>query len=258
MSASPIAIRAPGDVALMREAGRIVCEILDELETLCVPGATTLDLDRRAEELIAKHKAKAAFKGYGPKDAPFPAVICISLNEEVVHGIPSRQRVIAGGDLVKLDFGVSYQGWFGDSARTVEVGPVSPAAARLARVTRECLAKAIAAAVPGNHVGDLSHAIQSHAEAAGYSAVRDFVGHGIGRRLHEQPQIPNFGTAATGLRLRPGMTLAIEPMVNQGTFKVEILDDDWTAVTLDRQLSAHAEHTILVTDGPPEVLTRRR
>lgn len=258
MSASPVAIRAPGELALMREAGRIVCEILDELEALCVPGATTFDVDRRAEELIARHKAKPAFKGYGPKDSPFPAVLCISLNEEVVHGIPSRKRVIAAGDLVKLDFGVSYRGWFGDSARTVEVGQVSPAAARLARVTRECLARAIAAAVPGNHLGDVSHAIQAHAEAAGYSAVRDFVGHGIGRRLHEQPQIPNFGSPGAGLTLRPGMALAVEPMVNAGTWKVEILEDDWTAVTLDHQLSAHAEHTIVVADGPAEVLTRRR
>lgn len=258
MSASPVAILAPRELALMREAGRIVCEILDELEARCVPGATTFDVDRRAEELIARHKAKPAFKGYGPKDSPFPAVLCISLNEEVVHGIPSRARVIADGDLVKLDFGVSYRGWFGDSARTVEVGQVSPAAARLARVTRECLERAIAAAVPGNHLGDVSHAIQAHAEAAGYSAVRDFVGHGIGRRLHEQPQIPNFGAPGSGLKLRPGMALAVEPMVNAGTWKVEILEDDWTAVTLDHQLSAHAEHTIVVADGPAEVLTRIR
>ncbi len=239
----------------MREAGRIVFEILEELQRACVDGTSTLELDRLAASLIVKKKAKPAFKGYGPRAHPFPAVVCVSLNEEVVHGIPTRQRKLAPGDLVKLDFGVSFRGWYGDSARTVEVGKVSDAAARLARVTREALARAIAAAVPGHHVGHLGHAIQSHVEAHGYSAVRDFVGHGIGQKLHEPPQIPNVGQPGAGLLLRPGMTLAIEPMVNEGTHKVEVLDDEWTAVTLDRRLSAHAEHTILVRDGPPELLT---
>lgn len=237
----------------MREAGRIVCEILDELEKAVAPGVTTWELDALAEKLIHQKGARPAFKGYHG----FPACLCASVNEEVVHGIPSKTRKLAEGDLMKLDFGVVYKGYFGDSARTVPVGKVSPEARALVEATREALRKAIGAAVPGNRIGDIGHAVQSHVEGRGFSVVRDFVGHGIGKKLHEEPQVPNFGRPGQGMKLRPGMVLAIEPMVNAGTHEVQVLDDDWTAVTLDRKLSAHFEHTVLVTDGGPEVLTRR-
>lgn len=246
--------KSPEQLALMREAGKIVAEVLDALEAACVPGVTTAELDRLAAQLTAKRKAKPAFKGYGPAECPFPACVCISINEEVVHGIPGRRRV-AEGDLVKLDFGVSYQGWFGDSARTVCVGAVSDEARRLVEATKQALARAIDAARAGKRVGDVSFAVQSYVEGLGYSVVRDFTGHGIGRALHERPQVPNFGARNGGVELRPGMTIALEPMVNAGTPKVEILDDDWTAVTLDRRLSAHFEHTIAITEGTPEILT---
>lgn len=173
-----------------------------------------------------------------------------------MHGIPSRKRRLEAGDLVKLDFGVVYQGFYGDSARTIPVGAVSLEAQALLDATRESLEAGIRAAVSGNRIGDIGHAVQAHVEAKGYAVVRDFVGHGIGRRLHEEPQIPNFGTPGTGMKLRPGMVLAIEPMVNAGTWEVETLEDDWTAVTLDGRLSSHWEHTILVTEEGPEVLTR--
>jgi methionyl aminopeptidase len=179
------------------------------------------------------------------------------VNAEVVHGIPSKRRKLSEGDLMKLDFGVVYKGYYGDSARTVPVGKVSAEAQALVDATRESLAQAIAAMVPGNRIGDIGHAVQRHVEARGFTVVRDFVGHGIGRKLHEQPQVPNVGKPGSGMKLRPGMVLAIEPMVNLGTHEVEVLDDDWTAVTLDRKLSAHFEHTVLVTDGAPEILTRR-
>jgi methionyl aminopeptidase len=248
-----IEIKSADEIALMREAGRIVCEILDELEKAVAPGVTTWDLDALAEKLIYEKGAKPAFKGY----LGFPSCLCASINEEVVHGIPSKKRKLAEGDLMKLDFGVVYRGFFGDSARTVPVGKVSREARALVETTRESLQKAIAAAVPGNRIGDISHAIQSYVEARGYSVVRSFTGHGIGRKLHEKPEVPNFGEPGSGMKLRPGITLAIEPMVNLGTWEVGLLEDDWTAVTLDSKLSAHFEHTVLITDKGPEVLTRR-
>jgi methionyl aminopeptidase len=246
-------IKSADEIALMREAGRIVCEILDELEKAVAPGVTTWDLDALAEKLIYEKGAKPAFKGY----LGFPSCLCASVNEEVVHGIPSKKRKLAEGDLMKLDFGVVYRGFFGDSARTVPVGKVSLEAELLVKATRESLQKAIAAAVPGNRMGDIGHAIQSHVEGLGFSVVRSFTGHGIGRKLHEAPEVPNFGDPGSGMKLRPGMTLAIEPMVNVGTHEVGLLEDDWTAVTLDSKLSAHFEHTVLITDNGPEVLTRR-
>jgi methionyl aminopeptidase len=246
-------IKSADEIALMREAGRIVCEILDELEKAVAPGVTTWDLDALAEKLIYEKGAKPAFKGY----LGFPSCLCASINEEVVHGIPSKKRKLAEGDLMKLDFGVVYRGFFGDSARTVPVGKVSLEAELLVKATRESLQKAIAAAVPGNRMGDIGHAIQSHVEGLGFSVVRSFTGHGIGRKLHEAPEVPNFGDPGSGMKLRPGMTLAIEPMVNVGTHEVGLLEDDWTAVTLDSKLSAHFEHTVLITDNGPEVLTRR-
>lgn len=248
-----VEIKSPDEIALMREAGRIVCEILDELEKAVAPGVTTWDLDALAEKLIYAKGAKPAFKGY----LGFPSCLCASINEEVVHGIPSKKRKLAAGDLMKLDFGVVYRGFFGDSARTVPVGKVGQEALALVNVTRQSLQKGIAAAVPGNRIGDISHAIQSYVEAHGYSVVRSFTGHGIGRKLHEKPEVPNFGASGEGMKLRPGMTIAIEPMVNLGTWEVGLLEDDWTAVTLDHKLSAHFEHTVLITDHGPEVLTRR-
>jgi methionyl aminopeptidase len=245
-------IKTPEQIALMRDAGRIVAEILEELERAVAPGVSTWDLDQLAERLIYQKGAQPAFKGY----LGFPCVLCASVNEEVVHGIPSRTRVLHEGDLMKLDFGVKYKGWFGDSARTVPVGKVTKEAQALLEATRDSLHKGIEQMKPGNRIGDIGHAVQTHAEAKGFSVVRDFVGHGIGQKLHEAPQVPNFGAAGSGMRLRAGMVLAVEPMINAGTYKVEVLDDDWTAVTLDRKLSAHWEHTILITDNGPEVLTR--
>ncbi|MCY1014312.1 type I methionyl aminopeptidase [Pyxidicoccus sp. MSG2] len=249
---SQVGIKSPEEIALMRQAGRIVCEILDALEKAVAPGVTTWELDALAAELTARKGARPAFKGY----LGFPCVLCASINEEVVHGIPSRTRKLAEGDLMKLDFGVVYRGFFGDSARTVPVGKVSSAARALVDTTRESLHKAIQAMKPGNHLGDIGHAVQRHVEARGYSVARGFTGHGIGRKLHEHPQVPNHGQAGGGMKLRAGMVLAVEPMVNQGTDEVEILEDEWTAVTADGKLSAHFEHTVLITDHGPEVLTR--
>jgi methionyl aminopeptidase len=248
----PVELKSREEIVHMRGAGRIVAEILDVLEKAVAPGVTTWDLDQLAERLIHEKGARPAFKGY----RGFPSCLCTSINHEVVHGIPSRKRRLQSGDLVKLDFGVVYEGFFGDSARTIPVGEVTEEAKELLDATRESLEAGIRAAVSGNHIGDIGHAVQSYVEARGYSVVRDFVGHGIGRKLHEEPQIPNYGMPGVGPKLRPGMVLAIEPMVNAGTCDVETLDDDWTAVTLDGKLSSHWEHTVLVTDQGPEVLTR--
>ncbi|NBD13122.1 type I methionyl aminopeptidase [Corallococcus silvisoli] len=249
---NPLEIKSPDEIALMREAGRIVCEILDALEKAVAPGVSTWELDALAEKLIAQKGARPAFKGYHG----FPAVLCASVNHEVVHGLPDRKRRLVDGDLLKLDFGVAYRGYFGDSARTVTVGKVAPEAQALVDATRQSLEKAIRVMRPGNRIGDIGHAVQSHVEARGFSVVRDFVGHGIGRKLHEPPQVPNYGQAGAGMKLRPGMVLAVEPMVNLGTADVEVLEDEWTAVTVDGKLSAHFEHTILISERGPEVLTR--
>jgi len=249
-----VELKSRDEIALMRDAGRIVCEILDELERSVAPGVTTWELDQLAEKLIHQKGAKPAFKGY----QGFPACLCASINHEVVHGIPSKKRKLEAGDLMKLDFGVIYKGYFGDSARTVPVGKVTAEAQALLDATRESLYAGIHAMQPGNRLGDIGAAVQRHAEGKGFSVVRDFVGHGIGKKLHEQPQVPNFGQPNTGMKLRPGMVLAVEPMVNVGTFEVEVLDDEWTAVTADRKLSAHFEHTILITEEGPDILTRAR
>ncbi|AKJ03125.1 type I methionyl aminopeptidase [Archangium gephyra] len=249
-----VAIKSREEIALMREAGRIVSEILDELEKAVAPGVTTWDLDALSEKLIYQKGARPAFKGYHG----FPACLCASVNDEVVHGIPSKRRKLREGDLMKLDFGVVYRGFFGDSARTVPVGKVSSEAQALVNTTREALHKGIQAMVAGNRLGDIGHAVQRHVEARGFSVVRLFSGHGIGRHLHEEPDVPNYGQPGSGLKLRPGMVLAVEPMVNQGTDEVMVLEDQWTAVTRDSKLSAHFEHTVLITEGGPEVLTRHR
>lgn len=250
---SGVGIKSQDEIALMRDAGRIVCEILDELERVVAPGVTTWDLEQLAEKLIYEKGAKPAFKGYNG----FPCCLCASVNEEIVHGIPSKKKKLAEGDLMKLDFGVVFKGFYGDSARTVPVGKVSSEAAALVTATHESLYKGIEAIQVGNRIGDIGHAVQSHVEPLGFSVVRDFVGHGIGRKLHEKPEIPNYGDPKTGMKLKAGMVLAVEPMVNAGSAGVRVLDDDWTAVTVDSRLSAHWEHTILCTENGPEILTRR-
>jgi methionyl aminopeptidase len=244
--------RSAEELGLMRDAGHIVFEVLEVLEQACAAGVNTLELDRIAYSETVKRKAKPAFKGY----LGFPCSLCASVNEEVVHGIPRKTKVLAEGDLMKLDFGVSFRGWFGDSARTVPIGKVSEEGRRVIDVTREALKQGIAAARAGNRTGDIGAAVQKYVEANGCSVVRDLTGHGIGRKLHEEPRVPNFGNPGTGALLKPGMTIAIEPMVNAGTHKVEELDDEWTIVTMDHKMSAHFEHTILVTEGEAEILTR--
>ena len=235
----------------MGVANRMVAEILAGLKELVVPGVTLLELDAYAEREALKRKAKPAFKGY----SGFPYSLCCSVNEQVVHGMPSG-RVLVSGDIVSLDFGVLYGGFYGDSAITLPVGQISAQAARLIRVTEESLYKAIELADGSHRLSDLSHAVQAHVEREGYSVVRDFVGHGIGKDLHEGPQIPNFGTPDKGPRLKAGMVLAIEPMINEKGYDVKVLQDGWTAVTLDGGLSAHFEHTVAVTDNGPLILSR--
>jgi methionyl aminopeptidase len=250
-----IPIKTRREIALMREAGRHVQEILAELVALVQPGITTKELDRFAEKKLEERGLESSFKGYDPYGLPpYPAVLCVSVNEEIVHGIPGS-RTIQAGDLVSLDFGLSLEGFHGDSAVTVAVGEVSEERRRLVDATRESLERAIAQMTPGRRLSDIGHAVQSHAEGHGFSVVRDFAGHGIGRRMHETPWIPNYGAPGRGPRLVPGMVFAIEPMVNLGKPEVRILDDEWTAVTADGSPSAHFEHTVLVTEGEPEVLT---
>ncbi len=243
--------KTPDEIARMRAAGRLAAEVRDELAASIRPGVTTAELDARAGEAIARRGATSAFLGY----RGYPGQVCVSINEEVVHGIPGPRR-IAVGDLVSLDVGVRLDGWHGDTATTVMVGVSDPDTVRLVRVTEAALAAAIAQARPGNRLGDISHAVQAAVEAAGFSVVRDFVGHGIGRRLHEDPQVPNFGPAGQGPELRVGMTLAIEPMVNAGGAAVRVLDDGWTVVTRDGRPSAHVEHTVGIGPDGAEILTR--
>lgn len=246
-----ITLKSPSELARMRQAGRIVALVLALLREKIAPGITTGELNELAEETILKHKATPSFKGY----RGYPAALCVSINEEVVHGIPGP-RMIKEGDLVSLDVGAIYKGFQGDAAITVAVGEVSPTASRLLEVTAGSLEAGIAQCLVGNHLGDISAAIQNYAEARGFSVIREYTGHGIGRKMHEDPQIPNFGEPGRGGVLRPGMTFALEPMVAVGTWRTRVLDDGWTVVTLDGQLSAHFEHTIAVTDGQPEILTR--
>lgn len=235
----------------MRTAGRMVAEILQMLRDRVKPGVTTLELDRLAEKQCEKWKARPAFKGYGG----FPFTICASPNDRVVHGFPNQQSLVEG-DIISVDFGLIIDGFYGDSAITIPVGQIASSTEELLKVTQESLACGIAKAVSGGHLSDISNAVQTRVEADGYSVVREFVGHGIGRQLHEDPQIPNYGIAGRGPKLKTGMTFAIEPMVNVGLPGVKVLDDGWTAVTIDGQLSAHFEHTIAITDNGPEILTR--
>ena len=248
-----IVCRSAAELERMREAGRLVGEVLRELSAMVAPGITTADLDEAAERRIQAAGAVPAFKGYHG----YPATICASINEEVIHGIPSGRRVLNAGDVISIDVGASLDGYYGDSAVTLPVGPVSEEAATLLRVTDEALYKAIERARPGARVSDIGHAVQQHVEAFGFSVVREFVGHGIGQRMHEEPQIPNYGEPGHGPRLTEGMVLAIEPMVNAGKPAVKVLADGWTAVTRDGSLSAHFEHTVAVTSGEPWILTAR-
>lgn len=251
-----IELKTAREIEKMRIAGRVVGEILEKLSEIIKPGMTTKDIDEFSEKYIRKLKMTPAFLGAQGIGRPFPASACVSINDEVVHGIPNASRVLKSGDIVSVDMGVSYEGYYGDAARTYAVGTVSDAAADLLKVTELSLQKGIEKAVNGNRLGDVSHAVQTVAEAAGFSVVRDFVGHGIGRKLHEEPQIPNYGRAGTGIKLLPGMVLAIEPMVNEGSCEVYMLDDDWTVVTKDGSLSAHFEHTVAITENGCEILTK--
>lgn len=246
-----VILKQPDEIDKARASSRIVAEVLSVLRERIKPGVTTRELDKIAEGVTEKRGAKPAFKGY----RGYPYSLCASVNEEVVHGMPSG-RVLKEGDIVGLDFGVYYQGFYGDAAVTLPVGRVSEEAARLMRVTEQSLYAAIDQASSGNRLGDISAAVQETAESAGYSVVRDFVGHGIGRNMHEDPQIPNFGKKGRGIELQTGMILAIEPMVNAGRYRVKILPDGWTVITEDGSLSAHFEHSVAITDNGPEILSR--
>jgi methionyl aminopeptidase len=238
----------------MHRAGLIVWGALDKMRAMVKPGVTTQDLDEFAEAWTVQHKARPAFKGY----RGYPGSVCTSINQEVVHGIPSKARKLKEGDILSMDFGVELDGYYGDAALTVPVGKINPAREKLLRVTRESLEQAIDKVRPGNRLGDVSSAVQAWVEKNGYSVVREFVGHGIGTKMHEDPQLPNYGSPGHGPKLQEGMVLAIEPMVNTGGPGVKVLDDDWTAVTADGSDSAHFEHTVAVTANGPWILTRPR
>lgn len=246
-----ITLKSKRELEIIRAASRIVAEVLPELSAWCKAGVTTRELDRIAEERTLAAGGQPAFKGY----RGFPRSLCTSINEEVVHGIPGN-RVLKEGDIVGLDFGVLYKGYYGDAAITVPIGCVNPEVQQLLRVTEECLYLGIEQMVPGNHLADISRAIQTHAESHGYSVVKELGGHGIGKRLHEDPMVLNYVVEGRGIKLKPGLVLAIEPMVNMGIDHVRVLSDGWTVVTTDGKPSAHFEHTIVITESGPEILTK--
>lgn len=248
-----VTIKSPEDIELMKTAGKVLKRIIQKLRSFAVAGRSTQEIDDYTSQLISAENAIAAFKGY----RGFPANICVSINEEVVHGIPSERR-IKSGDIVSLDLGLAYKGYFVDSAITFPVGRVVSNSNKLIRVTKDALWKGISQARVGKRLGDISYAIQRHVEANGFSVVRQFVGHGIGRCLQEEPEVPNFGQSHKGISLKEGIVLAIEPMVNQGNWEVEILENGWTAVTKDKLPSAHFEHTVAITKNGPDVLTDRK
>jgi len=251
-----IIIKNTLEIEKMREAGRIVSGVLDAVEFACVPGATTAELNRIAERELERTKAMSAFLGYQQRGTPpFPAVLCTSVNSVVVHGIPSERVVLREGDIVGIDFACFKNGYCGDAARTIAVGVVSAPIRALIAATQSALEAAIAECVPGKRLGDVGSAVQTYAEDRGFSIVRDFVGHGIGRAMHEAPQVPNYGDRGLGLRFKPGMVIAIEPMLNIGGGGVRVLGDGWTVETEDRSLSAHVEHTVAITPDGPRVLT---
>lgn len=236
----------------MREAGRIVAEVLELMREKARPGVSTADLDKAAKELIERRGGHPTFKGY----RGYPAHICTSINSELVHGIPSGERRLGEGDLLSLDVGVTYKGFVGDAGATYPVGEISRIAQKLIEVTQGSLYAGIAQARPGNRSGDISAAVQQYVEAQGFSVIREYTGHGVGRQMHEDPQVPNFGKPGRGIALKPGLTLAIEPMVAQGDWRTRVLDDGWTVVTADGSLSAYFEHSIAITDGDAEILTK--
>lgn len=246
-----VTIKSNREIQLMREAGRILSIVHDELEAFIRPGISTKDIDIKGEEVIRSFDCIPSFLNYNG----YPASICVSVNDEVVHGIPNKTRIIKEGDIVSLDAGVIYNGYHSDAARTIAVGDITAEAQKLIDVTKQSFFEGIKLAKAGNHLFDISKAIQKYVEDNGFSVVRDLVGHGIGSELHEEPQIPNFKQIGRGIKLQPGMTLAIEPMVNAGRYDVWWLEDDWTVVTKDGSLSAHYENTILITDGEPELLS---
>jgi methionyl aminopeptidase len=246
-----IALRSQREIEKIRKACLIVAEILENLAERIQPGVTTWDLDVLSEDLAQKRSARPAFKGYHG----YPFSLCTSVNYEVVHGMPSKRTVLKEGDIISLDFGVSLDGYFGDAAITVPVGHISSEAESLCTIARDSLYRGISNAVIGNRLSDISHAIQSCVEPHGYSVVRQFVGHGIGQALHEPPQIPNYGPPGKGVKLKAGMVFAIEPMINLGKPEVQVLEDRWTAVTVDRRLSAHFEHTVAITQNGPDILS---
>lgn len=247
----PVTIKSTREIALMTEAGRILEIVLDELEKSLRPGISTKDIDRLGEEIIRSYDCIPSFLNYNG----YPASICVSVNDEVVHGIPNNKRILHDGDIVSLDAGVIYQGYHSDAARTYGIGNISDAASELIKVTKESFFEGIKYAREGNYLFEISAAIDKYVSARGYGIVRDLCGHGIGRQLHEAPEIPNFAQKRKGLKLQAGMTLAIEPMINMGTYEVRWLDDDWTVVTKDGSLSAHYENTVLITNSDPVLLT---
>ncbi|MCB9793314.1 MAG: type I methionyl aminopeptidase [Alphaproteobacteria bacterium] len=250
-----IAIKAPWEIPMMRTSGRLLAEVISVVREMVAPGVTTLDLDRVCEEEIRKRRARPAFKGYVVDGPPFPATVCASPNEQIVHGIPNK-RPLEEGDLLSLDFGLEHGGYFADSAFSVSVGAPKKRVAELLDATEQSLYEAVSRAVPGARVGDIGHCVQGYVEAKGFNVVRDLVGHGIGRSLHEAPSVPNYGKKGTGVLLKAGMCLAIEPMVTMGSYRTRTLKDRWTVVTADGSLAAHFEHTVLITPQGPEILTR--
>ncbi|HKQ88836.1 MAG TPA: type I methionyl aminopeptidase [Candidatus Acidoferrales bacterium] len=246
--------KSTAELEKMHRAGLLVWEVLEKMRAMVRPGISTKELDEFAEKYVTEHNAKPAFKGY----RGYPGSVCTSINDEVVHGIPSASRKVREGDILSMDFGVVMDGYYGDAALTVPVGKIAPEREKLLRVTRESLERAIDKVRAGNRLGDVSSAVQQWVEKNGFSVVREFVGHGIGTKMHEEPQLPNYGAPGQGQRLQEGMVLAIEPMVNSGSPAVKVLDDDWTAVTADGSDSAHFEHTVAVTANGPWILTRPR
>ena len=250
-----IPIKNSDAIKRMRESCAIAATVLSKLKEQVRPGITTYDLDQIGRDLIAGFGARSACYGYQLHSRRYPAYTCLSVNEEVVHGIGSLKRILRDGDIISLDVVLEYNGYVGDNATTVPVGAIAPRTAELLQVTQEALALGIKQAQVGNRIGDISHAVQTFVESHGFGVVREMVGHGVGREMHEEPQIPNFGRKNSGEKIKPGMTLAIEPMVNLGTYRVKTLSDGWTVVTTDGQPSAHFEHTVLTTDSGPEILT---
>jgi methionyl aminopeptidase len=248
-----IVIKSQHELTLMREAGRINALALAAVRDLIAPGVTTAELDAAAEEVIRKHGGKPVFKGY-PGPYPYPATLTVSINEELVHGIPGKRK-LKEGDIVSVDCGTLLDGFVGDSAFSMGVGEISPVAQRLLEVTEQALYKGIAQIKAGNRVGDVSHAVQEYAESRGFFLTREYTGHGVGREMHEGPQVPNYGTPGRGMVLRPGLTIALEPMVLVGTAHTSVLADEWTVVSADGSLTAHFEHTVAVTEGDPLILT---